>query len=134
MIRFNQFILLTLIANFVSVISYFSYGLYISALINLSAAYFFILAFHLNQRRKFELARILSIVNLNLYLVMTFIISFKRNFRELTFVYVFTVISVAFCFKISPQENHYQVHILNMFTELYTRSLTISLLLTAFFS
>ncbi|MES1159864.1 MAG: hypothetical protein ABUM51_03840 [Bacteroidota bacterium] len=40
MIRFNQFILLTLIANFVSVISYFSYGLYISALVNLSAAYF----------------------------------------------------------------------------------------------
>ena len=156
MIRFNQFILLTLIANFVSVISYFSYGLYISALINLSAAYFFILAFHLNQRKKFELARILSIVNLNLYLVimnyveglrageylfyfpyflvMTFIISFKRNFRELTFVYVFTIISVAFCFKMSPQENHYQVHILNMFNELYTRSLTISLLLTTFFS
>ena len=156
MIRFNQFILLTLIANFVSVISYFSYGLYISALINLSAAYFFILAFHLNQRRKFELARILSIVNLNLYLVimnyveglkageylfyfpyflvMTFIISFKRNFTELIFVYVFTIISVAFCFKMSPQENLYQVHILNMFTELYNRSLIISLLLTTFFS
>ena len=156
MIRFNQFILLTLIANFVSVISYFSYGLYISALINLSAAYFFILAFHLNQRRKFELARILSIVNLNLYLVimnyveglrageylfyfpyflvMTFIISFKRNFRELTFVYVFTILSVAWCFKMSPQENHYQVHIQHMFEELYTRSLTISLLLTTFFS
>ena len=156
MIRFNQFILLTLIANFVSVISYFSYGLYISALINLSAAYFFILAFHLNQRRKFELARILSIVNLNLYLVImnyveglrageylfyfpyflviTFIISFSRNFWELAFVYVFTIISAVFCFKISPQENHYQVHILNMFTELYTRSLTISLLLTTFFS
>ena len=155
-IRFNQFILLTLIANFVSVISYFSYGLYISALINLSAAYFFILAFHLNQRRKFELARILSIVNLNLYLVvmnymeglkageylfyfpyflvMTFIISFKRNFWELIFVYVFTIISVAICFKISPQVNLYQVHIRNMFTELYDRSLTISLLLTTFFS
>ncbi len=156
MIRFNQFILLTLIANFVSVISYFSYGLYISALINLSAAYFFILAFHLSQRGKFELARILSIVNLNLYLVimnyveglrageylfyfpyflvMTFIISFKRNLRELIFVYAFTILSVVICFEWSPRENLYQVHILNMFTELYNRSLTISLLLTTFFS
>ena len=156
MIRFNQFILLILIANFVSVISYFSYGLYISALVNLSAAYFFILAFHLNKKRQFELARILSIINLNLYLVimnymeglkageyllyfpyflvMTFIISFKRNLGELIFVYTVTMVSVIFCFKMSPAENHYQVRIVHMFAELYDRSLTISLLLTTFFS
>ena len=100
-IRFNQFILLILIAHFVCVISYFCFGLYISALINLSAAYFFIIAYHLNLRKKFMFARTLSILNLNLYLaimnymegikageylfyfpyflIMTFIISFKRN-------------------------------------------------------
>jgi hypothetical protein len=40
---------LILIAHFVSVISYFAiFGLYISALINLSAAYIFIVAYHLN--------------------------------------------------------------------------------------
>src|ERR1700754_5100898 len=56
-IRFNQFILLILIAHFVCVISYFCFGLYISALINLSAAYIFIVAYHLNLRRQFKLAR-----------------------------------------------------------------------------
>ena len=69
-IRFNQFILLILIAHFVSVISYFAFGLYISALINLSAAYIFIVAYHLNLRRKYLLARMVSVLNLNLYLVI----------------------------------------------------------------
>jgi signal transduction histidine kinase len=155
-IRFNQFILLTLIANFTCVISYFAYGLYISALINLSAAYIFILAFHLNLRRKYQLARILAILNLNLYLVvmnymeglqageylfyfpyflvMTFIISFKRNFVELSFVYLLTILSLLFCWKMCPQENLYQVHIINMFSKLYDSNLVTSLLLTTFFS
>ena len=51
-IRFNQFIILILSGNLLSVVSYFSLSLYISALINLSAAYVFILAFHLNSRKK----------------------------------------------------------------------------------
>src|ERR1700757_4187865 len=68
--RFNQFILLILIAHFVCVISCFCFGLYISALINLSAAYFFIIAYHLNLRRKYMFARTLSILNLNLYLAV----------------------------------------------------------------
>ena len=156
MIRFNQFILLTLIANFISVISYFSYSLYISALVNLSAAYFFIIAFQLNKKGHFEWARIISILNLNVYLVimnymeglrageyflyfpyflvMTFIINFKRNVTELIFVYLLTAVSVLFCFKMSPVENHYQVSIQHLFTELYNRNLTISLVLTTFFS
>ncbi|HXB92345.1 MAG TPA: ATP-binding protein, partial [Puia sp.] len=155
-IRFNQFILLILVANFTCVISYFFYGLYISALINLSAAYIFIVAFHLNMRRKYHLARLLSILNLNCYLVvmnymeglqageylfyfpyflvMTFIISFKRNFAELTFVYLVTVFSLFFCFRMCPQENLYQVHIANMFDKLHDSNLVISLLLTTFFS
>ena len=65
-VRFNQFILLILVANFVCVISYFCYGLYISALINLSAAYIFIMAYQLNLRRHYLVARMLSVLNLNL--------------------------------------------------------------------
>ena len=155
-IRFNQFILLTLIAIFTCVISYFVYGLYISALINLSAAYIFIIAYQLNLRRKFQMARVLAILNLNFYLVvmnymeglrageyffyfpyflvMTFIISFKRNFFELSFVYLITVLSLLFCFKMCPQENLYQVHIAHMFDKLYDSNMVISFLLTTFFS
>jgi signal transduction histidine kinase/CheY-like chemotaxis protein len=155
-VRFNQFIILTLTANFVSVITYFFYSLYISALINLTAAYFFILAFHLNSKRRYELARILSIVNLNLYLiimnyveglkageylyyfpyflVMTFVISVQKNYRELIFVYFLTIVSVLICLNVSPFENHYQVSIVHSFTRLYNSNLAISLLLTTVFS
>jgi signal transduction histidine kinase len=155
-IRFNQFILLILIAHFVSVISFFAFGLYISALINLSAAYIFIVAYHLNLRRKYLLARMVSVLNLNLYLVimnymegikageylfyfpyfliMTFIISFRRNVMELSTAYLITIISLLFCYYQCPQENYYQVHIAHMFGRLYESNLVIALLLTTFFS
>jgi signal transduction histidine kinase/CheY-like chemotaxis protein len=155
-VRFNQFIILALTANFVSVVTYFFYSLYISALINLTAAYFFILAFHLNSKRRYELARILSIVNLNLYLivmnyveglrageylyyfpyflVMTFIINVQRNFKELKFVYFLTIVSVLVCLNVSPFENHYQLSIVNSFTRLYNSNLAIALTLTTLFS
>ncbi|HXB93998.1 MAG TPA: ATP-binding protein, partial [Puia sp.] len=155
-IRFNQFILLLLIAHFVCVISYFCFGLYISALINLSAAYIFIVAYHLNLRRKYLLARLLSVLNLNLYLavmnymeglkageylfffpyflIMTFIISFTRNFRELIFAYGLTVACLLFCFYQCQQENHYQVHIVNLYDKIYDSNLVLALLLTIFFS
>ncbi|HTQ27079.1 MAG TPA: ATP-binding protein [Puia sp.] len=155
-IRFNQFIILTLCANLLSVVSYFTLSLYISALINLTAAYIFILAFHLNSKKRFELARIVSIVNLNLYLivmnymeglhageyllyfpyflVMTFVISVQNNFRELKFVYFITIVSVLVCLNVSPYENHYQVSIVGMFARLYNSNLAISLILTTFFS
>jgi signal transduction histidine kinase len=155
-IRFNQFILLILIAHFVCVISYFIFGLYISALINLSAAYIFIVAYHLNLRRKYLFARILSVLNLNLYLaimnymegikageylfffpyflIMTFIISFTRSLKELFFAYLMTALTLGFCYYVCPQENHYQVHIAGMFARLYDSNLILSLLLTTFFS
>ena len=155
-IRFNQFILLILVAHFVCVISYFFFGLYISALINLSAAYIFIVAYHLNLRRQFLLARLLSVLNLNFYLaimnymegqrageylfffpyflIMTFIISFTRSMRELVFAYSLTLACILFCYYLCPQENHYQVHIAGMFDRLYNSNLVLSLLLTTFFS
>lgn len=155
-IRFNQFILLILIAHFVCVISYFCFGLFISALINLTAAYFFIVAYHLNLRRQFKLARILSVLNLNFYLavmnymeglrageylfffpyflIMTFIISFTRSIWELVFAYSLTLACMAFCYYLCPAENHYQVHIAGMFDRLFDSNLGLSLLLTTFFS
>ena len=153
-VRFNQFILLTLCGTLMSVVSYFTLSLYISALINLSAGYIFILAFHLNAKKRFEMARAIAIVNLNLYLivmnymeglrageyllyfpyflVMTLVIDVKRNFTELKFVYLITIISVLVCLNLSPFENYYQVRIAGMFARLYTSNLAISLTLTTF--
>ncbi|HEY4209211.1 MAG TPA: PAS domain-containing protein, partial [Puia sp.] len=155
-IRFNQFILLILVANFICVISYFIYGLYISALVNLSSAYLFIMAYQLNLRRHYLIGRMLSVVTLNVYLavmnymeglraaeyfyywpyflVITFIVSFKRSLLELAFAYLVTILSLYFCYTYCPQENHYQVHITGMFTKLHDSNLVISMVLTAFFS
>ena len=145
-----------LCGTLLSVISYFTLSLYISALVNLSAGYIFILAFHLNSKKRFELARIIAIVNLNLYLivmnymeglrageyllyfpyflVMTLVIDVKRNFTELKFVYLITIVSVMICLSLSPFENYYQVRIGGMFARLYSSNLAISLTLTTFFS
>jgi hypothetical protein len=86
-IRFNQFIFLTLCGTMLSVVSYFTLSLYISALVNLSAGYIFILAFHLNSKKRFELARIIAIVNLNLYLI---VMNYMEGLRAGEFILIIT--------------------------------------------
>ena len=49
-IRLNQFVVLALLVNFFSVLTYFFNSLYISALINITSAYFFLLAYYFNSR------------------------------------------------------------------------------------
>ena len=155
-VRFNQFIFLTLCGTLLSVVSYFTLSLYISALVNLSAGYIFILAFHLNSKKRFELARIIAIVNLNLYLivmnymeglrageyllyfpyflVMTLVIDVKRNFTELKFVYLITIVSVLICLNLSPFENYYQVGLPECLHDYTVQTWRSPLRLTTFFS
>jgi signal transduction histidine kinase len=68
------------------------------------------------------------------FLIMTFIISFRRKYSELTAAYFITIVSLLFCYYQCPQENYYQVHIAHMFDRLYESNLVLSLLLTTFFS
>lgn len=155
-IGFNQFILLALLVNFFSVISYFYHKLYISALINITSAYFFLLAFYFGSRRKLEVGRIIAVVNLNLYLivisyieglkageylfyfpyflVLTFVVSIRRNSRELFIVYTITVIASLICLKLSPYTNDVQVINDALYTRLYSSNLVISLCMTIIFS
>src|SRR3979411_2221536 len=69
-IRFNQFIILALLINFFSVLVYFYHKLYISALINITSAYFYLLAYYFSSRGKLEAGRIISVININLYLIV----------------------------------------------------------------
>jgi PAS domain S-box-containing protein len=155
-IGFNQFILLALLVNFFSVISYFYHKLYISALINITSAYFFLLAFYFGSRRKLETGRIIAVVNLNLYLivisyieglkageylfyfpyflVLTFVVSIRRNSRELFIVYAITVIASLICLKLSPYTNNVQVINEALYIRLYSSNLVISLCMTIIFS
>jgi len=104
-IRFNQFIVLALLVNCFSVGIYLYHKLFISGLINVTSAYLFLLAYYFNYRRKVEAGRILSIININLYLIiishveglraggyllyfpyfiaLTSVVSIRRNLKEL---------------------------------------------------
>lgn len=155
-IRFNQFTILALLVNFLSVISYFYHKLYISALVNITSAYFFLLAFYLGSRKRLLAGRILAVVNVNLYLViisyiegsrageyllyfpyflvLTFVVSLRRNFWELLIVYAITVGSSFICLKYIPYENNIQNINAALYNTLYSSNLVISLAMTIIFS
>jgi PAS domain S-box-containing protein len=155
-IRFNQFILLALLLNFFSVFSYFYHKLYISALVNITSAYFFLLAFYFGSKRKLETGRIIGVININLYLivicyieglrageyllyfpyfvVLTFVVSIRRNFKELLSIYSITVIASLACVKICPYVNNIQAINEALYSQLYSGNLVISLAMTIIFS
>lgn len=156
-IRLNQFVILALLVNFFSVFNYFVLGLYISALINITSAYFFLFAYYLNSRKKLETARIICVINLNLYLiitsyieglnsgayffyfpyflVLTFVVSIGRHYQSWIFIYSLTVISALVCLNVSPDTNHpLQVIPQELYKKLYSGNLVISMALTLVFS
>lgn len=155
-IRFNQFVFLALLVNLFCVITYFYHRLYISALINITSAYFFLVAYYLNSRRRLEIGRIVSVINVNLYLivisyveglrageyllffpyflVLTFVVSIRRNYKELVLVFSLTVASLLLCVKISPMTNDIQIMSADLYSKLSNTILAISFILTIIFS
>lgn len=155
-IRFNQFIVFALLVIFFSVITYLYHRLYISALINITAAYIFLLAYYLNSKQKLETARILSVVNVNLYLIimnyveglraadyllffpyflaLTFVVSIRRNFKELVIVYAITIYSLIIAIILSPSINDIEMINEQLYQRLFSGNLAISFLLTMVFS
>jgi len=156
-IRLNQFVVLALLVNFFSVLTYFFNSLYISALINITSAYFFLLAYYFNSKKKLEIGLIISVINLNLYLVvvsyieglkagtylfyfpyflvLTFVVSIGKHFKGWIVVYSITVISAMLCFYLSPETNTaVQVISEAMYKKLYSSNLLIGMALTLTFS
>ena len=153
----NQFVILALLVNFFSVLTYFFNGLYISALINITSAYFFLLAYYFNAKKKLEVGLIISVINLNLYLilvsyieglkagtymlffpyflVLTFVVSIGKHFKGWIVVYSITVLSAMLCFSISPQTNSSVQAISEvMYNKLYSSNLLTAMALTLVFS
>src|SRR5688500_15965460 len=101
--------------------------MYITVLVIITSAYFFLLAFYLGSRKRLEAGRILAVVNVNAYLiiisyiegqrageyllyfpyflVLTFLVSLRRNLWELIIIYAITVASAVFCLKYLPYVN-----------------------------
>lgn len=154
-LRFNQFVVLALLINFFAVISYFYHNLYISALINITSAFFFLLAFYFKSRGWLDVARIVAVINLNLYLiiicyveglrsgeylyffpyflVLTFIVSIRTDLKELLSVFAISLISLLICVWLSPATNDIQVISEELYRRLYRSNLGISLSMTLFF-
>jgi len=156
-IRLNLFVVLALLVNFFSVLTYFFNSLYISALINITSAYFFLLAYYFNSKKKLEIGLIISVINLNLYLVLvsyieglkagtylfyfpyflvlTFVVSIGKHFKGWIVVYSITVISAMLCFYLSPETNT-AVQVISevMYKKLYSSNLLIGMALTLTFS
>ncbi len=155
-IRFNQFIILALLVNCFSVGIYIYHKLYISGLINVTSAYLFLLAYYFNYRRKLVAGRILSIININLYLIiishveglrsggyllyfpyfiaLTSVVSIRRNLKELLLVCGITLVSLLICILGNPQVNDIQIIKETMYATLYNSNLFVSLVATIFFS
>jgi PAS domain S-box-containing protein len=155
-VRFNQFIMLALLVNCCSVASYLYHKLYISGLINITSAYVFLLAYYINYRRRLVIARFLSIINVNLYLiiisrveglhageyilyfpyllVLTFVVSIRKSFGELILVFTITIVSVFVCMLGNPEKNTIQAISDALYNRLYYSNLTISLAASVFFS
>lgn len=156
-LRLNQFVILALLINFFSVLIYFYFRLYISALINITSAYFFLLAYYFNSRRKIDLGRIISVVNLNLYiivisyleglkagtylfyfpyfLVLTFVVSIGKHVKSWIFVYSITLGSALICLNVSPESNNaIQTISEEIYKKLYTSNLAIAMTLMLAFS
>jgi signal transduction histidine kinase/CheY-like chemotaxis protein len=156
-IRMNQFVVLALLVNFFSVLTYFVNSLYISALINITSAYFFLLAYYFNAKKKLEVGLIISVINLNLYLVvvsyteglkagtymfyfpyflvLTFVVSIGKHFKGWITLYSITVLSALLCLSISPQTNGTLQPISEaMYAKLYSSNLLTAMALTLVFS
>ncbi|MFM9910845.1 MAG: ATP-binding protein [Chitinophagaceae bacterium] len=155
-IRFNQFVVLALLINFFSVVIYFYNKLYISALINITSAYIFLVAFYYNSKGKLEVGRILSIINVNLYLiiicyveglqageyllffpyflVLTFVVSIRRSYKELIVVYSITIYSLILAMIISPATNNIEIISAAHYARLFNSNLAVSFMLTTIFS
>ncbi|MEO8582331.1 MAG: ATP-binding protein [Flavitalea sp.] len=154
-LRLNLFVILALMVNFFSVLTYFYHSLYISALINITSAYFFLLAYYFNSRKKFELGRTVAVINLNVYLivicyveglkggaylfyfpyflVLTFVVSIGQQFKGWLFVYSITLASALICLNISPQTNNIEVIAEGLYQQMYVSNLAIGLTLTLIF-
>lgn len=155
-LRINQFVILALMVNFLSVLTYFYHSLYISALINITSAYFFLIAYFFNSKKMPGLARIVSVMNLSCYLVvicyveglkageylfyfpyflvLTFVVSLGRQLNSWIIVYTITLASAILCFNISPETNNIEVISTALYQKLYTSNLAIAMTLTLIFS
>jgi PAS domain-containing protein len=147
-LRFNQFIILALLITVLLVASNVYHKLYISGLVNITSAFFFLLAYYFNYRRWLNTARIISAININVFLILisyieglrageylfyfpyfialSFVVSIRKNFRELLSMYAITLLSLLLCLFLNPEENNIQIISDDLYVRLFNSNLLLA--------
>jgi len=154
--RFNHFIMLALAVNFFCIILYITRNLFLSVAINLTSATLHFASYYLNKDKKYDTAKRLSILNINIYLILlnyaeglkageymyffpyilalTFLVKVRRFYDELASVYAVTCFSLVITFIISPFVSDLVKIPAHTYIELFNTNLALSLLLIMLFS
>ncbi len=152
----NQLVFISCLVNFTGLIFYFSQDLFISALVNLLTGTVFSFIIYLNRLKKYRVARMLWVANVNLYIItiniaegfnageyllffpafisITFIIRIYSNYKDLVITYIITGISAFACILLIPDETQYQLISPATVHRIYNCCLAICMIATIFIS
>ncbi len=152
----NQLLLISSTINLGGVIFYFISDLYLSSLVNLVTGCIFLTGVYLNYQHKLRLARILYVVNINIYLVVinivegldageyllyfpafisvTFMVRVYKDYSELVGAYVLTAIAAFCCIQFVPDQTGLQWIEAKTLHQIFASRLILSIMLTIYIS
>ncbi|MBX3238811.1 MAG: response regulator [Chitinophagaceae bacterium] len=131
-------------------------GLYISLLLNITTILLLTVSFFLNKDGRMAFAKVLGIVVINFYLfaisyveglksgehmfyfpfllALIFVIDLRKNYEELIMTAIVTFITAAMIFILAPYSSTVQVISSEQYSALFSSNLSLSLVITAFFT
>lgn len=150
----NQLLLIAALINLGGLVFYFSSQLFISAFVNLITGCIFLTGIYLNHLGSYKAARIVAVINVNLYLLiinvaegfrageyllyfpafisLTFMVRIYKSYRELILTYLITVVSAFVCLYFVPQETNLQWIDAAMAQGIFNTRLVLAILLTMY--
>lgn len=154
--RLIIFIFFGIGVNLISVVLNCLHELYISVSLNLTSILLLSVSYFLNKDGKHVFAKALGIITINLYLfaisyaeglkagehmyyfpfllALIFVIDIRRNYEELIMTSIATFITAALIFILAPYVSTVQTISMEQYSGLFSSNLSLSLVITAFFT
>jgi signal transduction histidine kinase/CheY-like chemotaxis protein len=151
-ILMNQVLLIAVMINFSAFIYYFFNHLFLSSLVNLITGSLFMAGIYFNYKQQFRLARIISVVSINFYLIVinivegrgageyllyfpvfisvTFMVRIYKDYSELAIVYILTAIAAFICISFVPFKTDLQWIDEKTMEKIFASRLILSIILT----
>jgi signal transduction histidine kinase len=152
----NQLLLVAAAINLVAFVYYFVNELFLSSFVNMITGCIFMIGIYLNYHNRHRIARILCVVNVNIYLVViniveglgsgeyllyfpvfisiTFLVRIYKDYSELILVYVFTAVVAFATIQAVPQRTNLQWIEIKTMQEIFASRLILSIMLTIYIS